>query len=236
MTNAIFFDSGTIISLTIARLSWLLPHLRKHFNGPFYITPAVYKELVERPMEIHRYEFEALQVMKLVREGTLQVYTKVPIRQVKELTKLVNTSVTLNGKNIDLMQEGEMQSLACVLENPGAVLAMDERTLRYLIEDEAELISLLRERFQKEVDSNKAQLQQCAKVFRDVKIIRSTELVGVAYSLGLLKEYVPVQKDGDVVLLDAVMWAVKYGGCAVTALEIEQLKKDILARAGVTKS
>ncbi len=230
MTGAIFFDSGTIISLTIARLSWLLPHLHKHFNGPFYITPAVYKELVERPLEIRRFEFEALQVMKLVREGTLQVYTKVPVREVKELTRLVNTSVMLNGKNLDLMQEGEMQSLACVLENPGSVLAMDERTLRYLIEDGEQLTNLLRERFQKEVVPNKAQLQQCATIFKGVNIIRSTEILAVAFSLGLLKEYVPPQKDGSTVLLDAVLWAVKYGGCAITALEIEQLKKDVLAR------
>ena len=231
MSPAIFFDSGPIISLTIARLTWILPELKKHFNGPFYITPAVHYELIERPLQIRRFEFEALQVMKLVRQGTLQVYTKVPTRKVKELTKLVNNTISLNGKNIDIMQEGEMQSIACVLENPGSVLAMDERTLRALVEDQTSLLSLLTARFQKEVVPDKQQLQKCNDTFKNVNIIRSTELVAIAYSLGLLKDFVPPQKDGAEVLLDAVFWAVKYGGCAITGQEIEQLKLEILKKS-----
>ncbi len=231
MPPAIFFDSGPIISLTLARLTWILPELKKHFNGPFYITPAVHHELIERPLQIRRFEFEALQVMKLVRQGTLQVYTKIPTRRVKELTKLVNTTITLNGKSIDIMQEGEMQSIACVLETPNSVLAMDERTLRTLVEDQQSLLTLLTARFQKQVVPNKPQLQQCNELFKNVNIIRSTELVSIAYTLGLLKDFVPPQKDGAEVLLDAVLWAVKYGGCAITGQEIEQLKKEVLKRS-----
>src|SRR3989338_10119680 len=112
----LFFDAGPIISLVMSRVAWILPELKKRFGGKFYITPAVQLELVERPLSVKRYEFEALQVMKFIREGILEVYTNVPQKKVEELKTLANSSFSIRGKSMDIIQSGEMESVACALE------------------------------------------------------------------------------------------------------------------------
>ena len=48
--KALFFDAGPVITLVMARLVNVLPLLKAKYGGKFYITPAVHKELVERPI------------------------------------------------------------------------------------------------------------------------------------------------------------------------------------------
>lgn len=222
----LFFDAGPVISLVMSRLMWILPELKKKFNGRFYLTPAVYKELVERPLTIRRFEFEALQVMKLIREGVLEMYNNVPQKKVQELQSLANTSFQLNGSSMDILQSGEMESVSAALELKAAVV-MDERTLRLFIENREEMKKLLENRFQKAVSVDKAKMNLFSSSLQGITIIRSIELVGVAYALGLLDPYIPSpkeQKAGREILLDSVLWAVKYNGCAVTEHEIEEIK------------
>ena len=121
----LFFDTGPIISLTMSKLDWILPPLKEKFGGKFYITPAVYRELIERPLQIKRFQFEALNVMKMVREGLFEVYTKVPKRQVGSLISLANNSFLIDGKPMDIIQEGEMDSITCAFKEKAAGLVMD---------------------------------------------------------------------------------------------------------------
>jgi len=72
MKNLIF-DSGPIISLAMARLLWILEPLKEKYGGKFYITPAVKRELVEHPLKIRRFEFEALQTYQLIKNNTLKI-------------------------------------------------------------------------------------------------------------------------------------------------------------------
>lgn len=223
----LFFDAGPVISLVMSRLPWILPELKKQFGGKFYITPAVQKELVERPLSIKRYEFEALQVMKFIREGVLEVYANVPQKKVQELQNLANTSFKIRGKSIDIIQSGEMESVASALQLNAAVV-MDERTLRLFIENSPELQGILEYRFSQKIQADAIKIKQFSAQLQGIPIIRSTELVGVAYKLGLLDGYIPPTKDGKDTLLDSVMWATKYNGCAITEHEIEEMKEYLL--------
>lgn len=223
----LFFDAGPIISLVMSRVAWILPELKKKFGGKFYITPAVQRELVERPLSVKRYEFEALQVMKFIREGVLEIYTNVPQKKVDELKKVANSSFTIRGKPLDIIQSGEMESVASALALKVAVV-MDERTLRLFIENSPELQGILEYRFSQKIQSDKVKIKQFSAQLQGIPIIRSTELVGVAYRLGLLDGFVPPGKDGKETLLDAVLWATKYNGCAITEHEIEEMKEYLL--------
>ncbi len=225
MTPALFFDTGPIISLTMSKLDWVLPSLKKQFSGNFYITPAVYRELIERPLTMKRFEFEALHVMKMVREGLFEVYTKVPKRQVGSFISLANNSFLIDGKPLDIIQEGEMESIMCALQEKAAGLVMDERTLRLLIEDTAGITTLLEARFQQKVVADKEKVIPLSKSLSGIPIVRSLELVAAAYKMGLLKSYVPPGKGGEDILLDAVLWTVKYNGCAVIGEEIDEMKR-----------
>jgi len=226
--KVLFFDSGPIISLVMSRLVWILPELKRHFGGKFYITPAVHRELVERPLSIKRFEFEALQVEKLINEGVLELYGQVPEKISTQLVNLANSTFTINNQNIDVIQAGELESVSCVLEGNAEGVVMDERTLRLFIENGNELESLLEKRFNSNVVAKAENIKQFMLLTKKVKIIRSIELVAVAFKLGVLDAYIPHQPDGKEVLLDSVLWAVKYNGCAVTDEEIEQIKKYVL--------
>ena len=139
MEKALFFDAGPIITLVMSRLIWILPKLKEKFGGKFYITPGVKTELVERPLGIKRFEFEALQVMKLIRDGTLEVYDKVPKSRVEQLQNLANSSFKIKNKNMDIIQTGEMEAVTCALQTNASAVVMDERTLRLLIENNKEM-------------------------------------------------------------------------------------------------
>ncbi len=223
----LFFDTGPLITLIMSRLDWILPHLKKQFAGKFFITSAVHRELVERPLEIKRFKFEALQVAKLIREKTLEVYTKVPMQMVNQLEQLANTAFYLQGKSIDIVQSGEMESLAAAEKEKAAGLVMDERTLRLMIENPESMIYLLEHRFKKGITSKPEKVQAFSKAVQGIPVLRSVELISLAFKLGLLESYLesPEKKEE---LLDAVLWAAKLNGAAVTEEEIETIKKILL--------
>ena len=226
----LFFDTGPIISLVISRLDWILPLLKKQFGGKFYITPAVHHELIERPLTIRRFEFEALQVLKLVREGVLEVYDQVPMDKVKELQSLANSSFLMENKTIDVLQSGELESVASALKLNAAGVVMDERTLRLFIENSSAMVQLLSKRFQKNITTDTNKIKQFTQQFKTSSfvIIRSIELASLAYRLGYLNSYLPDQKNGKDILLDSIFWTIKLNGCAVTEEEINDLKKFLL--------
>ncbi|PIN76906.1 hypothetical protein COV17_00455 [Candidatus Woesearchaeota archaeon CG10_big_fil_rev_8_21_14_0_10_36_11] len=224
----LFFDAGPVITLVMARLAWILPELKKRFGGKFYITPAVKYELVDRPLTVRRFEFEALEVMKMIRDGIFEMYEKVPNTKVSVLKKLANSAFTMQNRTMDVLQAGEVESVASALQEKNAGVVMDERTLRLLIESNKDMKSLLERRFKKDVSVNLTKMNEFSQNFKNVPIIRSIELVSVAYNLGLLDSYLPKRRDAKSTLLDAVLWATKFNGCAVTEHEIEEIKQFLL--------
>ena len=58
------------------------------------------------------------------------------------------------------------------------------------------------------------------KPFKGFKIIRSSELIYVAYKKGLIR-----WKNKEI--LDGLLYALKFKGCAISGDEIEQIKKIV---------
>ncbi len=239
MAKLIFLDAGPVISLVMSRLVWTLPELQKHYGGKFCITPAVHRELIERPLSVKRFQFEAMQVLKLIREDVLEVYKDVPQGTLKELGQLANNTFSIEGRNMEVLQSGELESVACALETKADAVVIDERTLRLFIENNAEMKRLLERRFQKKVQANAGNMQSFSGKLKGITILRSVELAAAAFSLGLLDAYIPEAKemkqaggkeDGKLMLLDSVLWALKSSGCAVSEHEIEEIKKYVLRK------
>ncbi|MDP3698946.1 MAG: hypothetical protein Q8R47_05140 [Nanoarchaeota archaeon] len=230
MAKALFFDTGPIITLVMSRLVWILPELKKKYGGKFYITPSVKRELVTRPMDIKRFQFEALQALKLIKDGVLEVYENVPQKEVSRLHALANSSFKIGDQNMEVVQSGEIESVVCALQAGAEAMVMDERTMRLFIENNKEMKALLERRFQKAVSVDTENMKQFSQELGEIQIIRSIELVSVAYKMKLLDSYLPVQKNGREVLLEAVLWAAKYNGAAVTEHEIEEIKDYLLRK------
>lgn len=223
--RAVFFDSGPVISLTMSNLLWVLEPLKRRFGGDFFITQGVYHELVEKPLNVKKFEFEAIQVAKVVENGVLEFYPK-RIQNVK-LLDIANQCYTVRGRSLRIIHGTELDvlSLACGREAPAVV---DERTIRLLVEDPEDLQELLEKRLHTTVEMEKENVKRFRKELGGVQIIRSAELVAAAFSLGLFDGLVPRMKKGREILLDAVLWAVKSDGCAVTKDEIEEIKEGVL--------
>ncbi|MBS3118986.1 hypothetical protein J4417_04920 [Candidatus Woesearchaeota archaeon] len=227
--KSLFFDSGPLMSLTMNNLLGILQPLKEKFGGEFYITPAVRKELVERPLEIKRFEFEALQILKLLREGTLKLYEK-PLKGVIDLSTYANKSIIAKDKGccMEIIHGGELETVAASLQEGNDTVAIDERTIRLLMENSEELKSLIEARLHEKVILDKKMANQFQSLIKGMKVIRSAELVGMAYQFGILDNYLPPLKSGREILLDSVLWGLKLKGCAIIGEEIEELKRVLL--------
>ena len=221
--KVLIFDSGSLISLSINGLLEELKKLKKIFNGEFIITKEVKKEVVDNPIKIKMYELEALKIQNLIDEGCLNMPNKIGIQD-KEITNLMfklmnfaNTMFIGNRNEIQLIQQGETSCLALskILNEKKIknVLVVDERTTRMLVEKPENLKELL----EKKMHTNVKLKESNFKEFNGFKIIRSTELMYVAYKKGLIN-----LKGKEV--LDALLYALKFKGCAISSEEIEEIK------------
>ena len=129
---------------------------------------------------------------------------------------------------MDVVQEGELQSIASALKIGAAALVIDERTMRLFIENNKEMRKLLQHRFHSKVEANQDKMNLFSQKLKGIPIIRSIELISVAYKLSLLDKYVPKISRGREMLIDSVLWAAKINGCAVTPHEIEEMKQYLL--------
>src|SRR3989338_9319364 len=94
----ITFDTGPIISLTTNNLLGLLTNLKDKYKGSFYITEAVKKELIERPLMTKKFKFEALQVLRSINQGVLEVFNSEDLRhKTVHLLELANNCFKAQG-------------------------------------------------------------------------------------------------------------------------------------------
>lgn len=224
MNKVIIFDASTLITLAMNGLLPEFRELKKIFKGKFIITKDVKREIIDRPITIKRFELEALKLKQLLDEKILEMPSCLGINEdeisikTKEILNLANNLFIGKGKNLELIQFGEASCLVLSrlldekkIEN---VIAVDERTTRMLGEKPENLEKLLRKKLHIKVILNKKNFE----FFKGFKFIRSSELVYVAYRKGMFKIK-------NTLLLDALLWAVKFKGCAISVDEIKEIKK-----------
>ena len=224
--KTLIFDSGTLISFSMNGLLGKLK-LLKDLNpeNKFLITEDVKSEIIDKPLNIHKFELEALRVQRLFDTGVLELPSAIGVSN-KEISKRTNEMlavanklfVSKNGQEIKIISAGETSCLALarILQEKkfDVTLAVDERTMRLLVEKPENLKDLLERRMHTGVKLKKSDF----KMFKGFKIIRSTELIYVAWKKGFINFKGPK-------VLDALLWAMKSKGCAITEDEIEEIKR-----------
>ncbi len=224
--RSIVFDAGPVISLTMNNLLWLLKSLRSRYKGDFYIPKSIENELIGRPLKTKRFKFEALQVLQYLNKDIIKVVDNEKIKKTTlDLLDLANNCFKARGNWIRIVHYGEMEGVAACLHLNSDAFVVDERTTRTLIENPKREIDILKRTLHVEIKVNEENLKKFREMTKDIKIIRSVELVTIAYELGLLNEFLPNIKDAKQTLLDSVLWGVKLDGCAVSKREIEQILK-----------
>ncbi len=220
--SSLIFDTGPIISLTTNNLLWILDELKKKYKGDFIITSSVHHELIDRPLESKKFKFEALQVMKSVDDGILTVLDDAELRNTTiELLDLANRSFMTNNNYLRIVQFAEMSSIAAALHVNADAFVVDERTSRLLIENPKVLEKIFAQHLHTDVQVEMKNLMAFKNKIKSIKVIRSVELVTVAFEKGLLDRYLPPIPNKKRVLLESVLWGVKLNGCAVSEKEID---------------
>ncbi|MBI4143749.1 hypothetical protein HY486_00690 [Candidatus Woesearchaeota archaeon] len=222
------FDAGPIISLTTNNLLWILRDLKKLFDGDFCITKGVRYELVEKPLLTKKFKFEAFQVEKLIEERVLNVETP-DVLFSQNLANIANSCFFAQGHPLKIVQNGEMETLAFALRT-NKIAVVDERITPMLVEDPERLVKILENRFHFRIFADKKVLQQLRGLLSSLKIIRSVELVAVAFEKGILDGYIVGLPHAKEELLDSLLWGVKLQGCSVSEEEIKNIESRVLSQ------
>jgi len=218
--KSLIFDSGPLISLTMNGMLPILEKLKKEFPGDFIITPQVRKEVVNKPMSISKYKFEAIRVQDLIDKGILELSSKcikdtLLEKETNALMKIINSVFSTRYEKINLVHEGEVSCLAfsklCRNEN---AIVIDERTIRMLIESPKNLKDLMERKLHTEIKIDNKKL---FNLF-GFKFIRSSELIYIAYKKSLIE----LKKNKE--NLEAMLYALKFTGTAISSKEIKEIK------------
>lgn len=222
--KTIIFDAGTLITLAMNGLLPMVRELKKIFDGTFLITYQVKYEVIDRPMNTKRFELEALQIQSLLDDNIIELPDSLEIqnKDIEEksykLMEIANSIFASNDNTIKIVDLGEISCLALshILNQKNIinVISVDERTIRMLSEKPDNLKNLLQRKLKTRVSANPKHFEH----FREFRFIRSAELAYVAYKKGLIK-----LKGKNV--LDALLFAVKFKGCAISGDEINEIKK-----------
>ena len=222
--GTIVFDSSTIISISDKCLINLLRQLAKNDKAEFLIPESVYRESVAKPMKVRRFELNAIRIKAGVEDGWLKIVRRTKeIRQLtNNISQAANTVFFVDKKPVRLIQEGETEALAIRKLLGAELVAIDERNTRMLIEDPHRLQKYLEFKYGEEVKISDASLEQFHSLTGRPGIVRSVELIALAYERGYFE--VDLEKSRNA--LEAALYAAKYAGCAVSGSEID----DFLGR------
>lgn len=210
------FDSSSLISVSQSCLVNVLGSLRDKMGAEFVVPQAVYREAVERPISIKRFELNAIRIKRGVEKGWFSVRAVKDQRLFGEIDALANSCFSVRGKPVRLLQLGEVEALALVRELEADALVIDERTTRMLVESPNQLKKIMEARRRNSVSVEQRQVREFGNLFKETSIARSVELVALAFQLGILGEELPKGRQS----LEAALFALKYSGCAVSSREI----------------
>ena len=222
--KTLIFDSGALISIAMAGLIPELKELKKIFKGKFIITKEVKSEIIDRPLTIKRFELEAMMLQELIDSGILEMPSSLNVsdaeimEKTEQIMNIANNTFTGKERSIHLIDLGESSCLALSkiltekkIEN---LVIVDERTTRLLGEKPENLKKYMESKLHFSLSENKSNY----KFFQGFKFIRSTELMYVAYKKGIIKI-----KNKN--LLDALLYALKFKGTAISDDEISEIKR-----------
>ncbi len=219
--KVVVFDSSSLISLAMNNLLWTLRKLKQGWNGEFAMPNAVKEEVVDKPLRTKKYKLEAINIEDAIAHHDLSVYNGVDSAAMLEL---LNTMYSAKNQNIIIVQAAEVEALILAVQKKADAYVVDERTMRLAVEDPMRLHQILEGKLHTKIQVNKEKMRVVQEFVKELKIIRSTELMMVALEKGILEEYTHVSPKKDVA--EAVLWGLRLRGCSIATEEIEELIQE----------
>lgn len=225
MTVKILIDSGPIITITTSALLPMLGKFKQKYDVQFLITESVRKELVDVPLNIKRFELEAIYVSNEIKKENLIVAN--PGKELEDLTQkianIMNSIILVNNTPLELMHHAELETLAYGIINNIDIICVDERNTRLLIEDPWLLSKIIGSRLHKKTTVNEQKYNDLKLIVKNLKIVRSSELAIKAIKDEIISFNKVVDKKE---LVNAVLWNFKLHGCTISINDIEKAKQS----------
>ena len=213
MNKTIVADSSSIISLAVNCMSSVLVDL----SAKIMVTGGIYEEVVSRPITSKRYALESLRIRRLFSQGVISVNDPGPDATCRILD-VSNSIYRIRKHRLHLIHRGEAEALALMKQVGADVLLIDERTTRMIIEDAEQLRQILSQQINKRVEIDYEMLMEFKDIVGDIQVIRSSEVAAVAYEKGVLGSSLGAEGKEA---LAAMLYALKFSGCAISWQEIE---------------
>ncbi len=219
MTRDVLCDSGVLISLTAGCLDNILYHFSEHHNVRFVIPPSVEYETVTRPLYngLKKHLFSAIRIKDAIADGVIEVVDAKVEDEARKVMHAANNMFYMKGQPIRLLQFGESEMLALASALGVEDIIVDERTTRMLIEAPFQLKAHLESEFQVNVMVNKNSFRELSSRISKLNVLRSSELVVLAYENGYFKNFSNLQREA----LEAALYKMKYSGCSISFDEIK---------------
>lgn len=215
------FDTSSLISITTNNLLNIFEQLQKKFQGEFLIANSVKKEIIDTPLTSKKFKLEAIQISNLMDRGVIKLYKNLNLQNKTNNTLEMINNIFFTGESpIKIVDLAEVESLI-LASSLNAVYVVDERTLRLIVENPKNLVSLLERKLNKKVKLNGKNLKLFKELVSNIKIIRSSELMTIAFEQGLFNDYKSDKKE----ILDGLLWGLRLRGCAISTDEINDTLK-----------
>ena len=223
MTDLIF-DSSSLISLATNNLIPKLEDLKSRFDGKFLITDSVKKEIVDNPLHSNKFRLEAIRMSKLLQQNVLKLMGNLNLeKKSMQLLGICNQIFKARDNYLKILDKAELESLILAITVNG-VYVVDERTMRLLIENPKKLSELLERKFDTKITVDQKNLAALKSEIQNIQIIRSSELMTVAFELGLFKDYeTKYLENPRKQILEGILWGLRLRGCAISTEEINQI-------------
>jgi len=217
MRRKVVCDSSSLISLSMNCMLPLIVELSE--SADFMITKTVYDEIITNPRRSGHHMMGPLQFSALIKNGILQV-EQANQSMVSDILSLSNRTYYTHHAPLEIIQRGEAEALA--LASNSGILLVDERTLRFLIEAPKQLRDLLQFRTHHGVSMDESMRRAFQRYCEGIKIIRSSEIVAVAYEKGILEKYFLGEARE---VLATCLWSLKSKGCSLSTEDVEEYLK-----------
>lgn len=218
--KSLVFDSGPLITFALNGILDIVPFLKRHYAGDFLICNAVRKEIIDTPSRSKRFAFESLQIGSLIVSEHLKLYDTASFSaETAMVTRLANSIYRARGRDITILNAGELDALVLAKNLTADAIVVDERTTRLLLENPFRLHTMLEKKFRTSVEVDKVTLKEFEKHFSTLRIIRSVDLALLAFEKGFFDDL--INNSSREKVAESLLWALKLNGCAVSEREIK---------------
>ncbi|MFH1470888.1 MAG: hypothetical protein ABIF01_04020 [Candidatus Micrarchaeota archaeon] len=221
--KAVICDSSSLIALAESCLFGVVEMLGEKLPGGFFVSDRVKQECIDRPMRMRSHELTAVRLKDALNRNVIKLASAGSEKEMNDIVWVANNIFYVKGRPLSVIHAGEADMIATARIMGTNNILIDERTTRMLVEAPEKLRDQLEREFMRGIQVNENYLQKFEAMTKELVIVRSSELVMVAYERGYFKKYGTLEKKA----IEAALYGLKFNGCGISFSEIDEFCNSI---------